>query len=82
MENQKIGEVIHYFDKISVAVIRLDDSLSIGDDVKIKGSTTDVEQSIASMQIDKVDVERCDAGQEVAIKVDGRVREGDEVFRI
>ena len=77
-----VGEVTHYFGKISVAVVKLSDSLSIGDKIFIEGATTKLEQEVKSMQIDKNPVEKAEAGQSIGLKVDDKVREGDKVYKL
>jgi len=77
-----IGEITHYFSRISVAVFRLSDDLKVKDRVRIKGETTDFEQEIESMQIDHEDVEEAEDGQSVGTKVDKKVREGDNVYLV
>lgn len=80
---QKIGEVVHYFSDIEVAVVKsTENKLSVGDKVKINGATTDFEQTVDSLQIDKKDVSEIDKGEEAGMKVEERVREGDEVYRL
>jgi translation initiation factor IF-2 len=81
-ELKEVGIVTHYFAKISVAVIELSDTLSLGDRILIKGMTTNVEQTINSMQIEHANVEKVKAGQSIGLKVDDRVREGDTVYKI
>ena len=77
-----VGKVTHYFSKIGVAVIELTGALSVGDRILIQGSTTDVEQTIASMQIEHENITAAKGGQSIGLKVDGRVREGDRVYKI
>lgn len=79
---QYLGVVTHFFDRISVAVIRLDEELFMQDWILIEGPQTQLEQQVLSMQIDHQPIEKALPGQEVAIKVDGPVRERDEVFLI
>lgn len=78
----KIGEITHYFTDIDVGIIKLEDKLSVGDRIKIRGSTTDFEQPVDSMEIDREGVEEAGAGQSVGLKVKDRVREGDEVYKV
>ncbi len=54
----------------------------MGDVLHFRGATTDFEQTIESMEIDHAPVEAAEPGDEVAIKVKERVREGDEVYRV
>ena len=79
---QEIGKIIHYFQKINVGIIALTDALFTGDKIKIKGDTTDIEQTVDSMQIDKQPIEKATAGQEIAIKVSDKVRKGDIVYKL
>lgn len=79
---ERIGEVIHYYGKINVAVLRLSQSLKIGDSVHFLGRHTDFQQKITSMEIEHQAVSEVKAKKEVAVKVDQRVRRGDTVFRI
>lgn len=80
MENEKeIGRISHFFPKINVAVIELSDELNVGDKIRIKGSTTNFEQIVDSMQIEHENVDRANANQSVGLKVKDRVRENDIV---
>lgn len=79
---QKVGEVIHYFQEIEVGAIRLTDNLQVGDRVKIQGNTTDFEQVISSIQIEDDSVEEAGPGDEIGTKVEKRVRQGDEVYKL
>jgi len=81
-ELKEIGEVTHYFTKIGVAVIELTGKLSVGDRIFIQGSTTDLEQAVASMQIEHKNVAAAQGGQSIGLKVERRVREGDRVYKI
>ncbi|MCK4633349.1 translation elongation factor-like protein [Candidatus Bathyarchaeota archaeon] len=79
---KEVGRVTHYFSKIGVAVLELSDKLSVGDRILVRGMTTNVEQTVDSMQIDRVDIESAEAGKSVGLKVEDRVREGDSVYKI
>jgi putative protease len=78
----EVGRVTHYFTRISVAVIELKAPLAVGDRILIKGSTTDLEQVVESMQIEHKDVKQAEAGQSIGLKVKERVRENDTVYKI
>ena len=81
-ELQEIGKVTHFFTKISVAVIELKASISVGDRILIKGPTTNLEQTVESMEIEHEGVTRAEAGQSIGMKMDDRVRENDTVYKI
>ncbi len=83
MPEQKIGEVMKFFSKPSVAAIRVTEgNLKVGDRIKFKGHTTDFEDVIQSMQIEGKAVEEAGAGAEIGIKVKDRVRENDLVYKV
>jgi putative protease len=82
-EEVQVGAVTQFFAKPCVAAIDITaGSLSVGDTVKIKGMTTDFEQKIESMEIDRKPVASASAGQSVGIKVKDRVRQHDKVFKL
>ena len=78
----EVGKVTHFFSKINVAVVELSLTLSVGDRIAIKGPTTDFEQTIESMQIEHVNVEKAEKGQSIGLKVNERVREKDTVYKV
>jgi putative protease len=82
MAEKEIGEVSTFFSHVGVAAIKLKDKLKVGDRIKIKGHTTDIEQLIDSMQIDRKEVKEAKKGDEIGIKVTDRVRPNDKVFRV
>ncbi len=78
-----IGEVIHYFRKIKVAVIKVKkDKLVIGDVIRFRGHSTDYKQKIQSMEVTHKPVESVSKGKEAAIKVKSKTRTGTKVFII
>jgi len=79
---EEVGRVTHYYPKISVAVVELKNSLKVGDKILIRGATTNFEQIVESMQIEHKDVQVAEPGQSVGIKVKGKVRENDKVYRL
>jgi putative protease len=82
-EKEKIGEVVHYFPKAGAAAIDLTDGdLAVGDRILVQGVTTNFEQTVESMQIEREPVERGTKGQSVGVLVKDRVRERDVVFKL
>ena len=77
-----VGKIDHYFDKIQVAAMKLEDSLKVGDTVRIEGGSVAFTQQIASMQIDHESVNSAKKGDEVGFKVKQKVREGYRVFKV
>jgi len=83
MTDVRLGSVTHFFDKISVAVIKLENgSLSVGETIKITGHGNEFTQEVESMQIEHEPIKKANKGDEVAIKVTQPVKEGDEVFKV
>ena len=78
----QIGEVDRYFDHINVAAIRLSGGLAVGDTIEIENEDYTIRQRVASMQINKRDVDEAGAGDDVGIKISVPVRKGSSVFRL
>ncbi|MFA4932969.1 MAG: hypothetical protein WC574_00845 [Candidatus Omnitrophota bacterium] len=81
-EGKLIGVVTHYFPHVQAAVIKLKAPLSMGEVIKVKGHTTDLSQSVTSMQIDRVDISNAKKGDEIGLQVSSRVRQGDKVYKL
>ena len=77
----EIGHVTHFFSKISVVVVELTSPLAIGDHILIKGPSTDFEQTVDSMQIDRKDITRAEGGQSIGLKVIQPAKEKDTVYK-
>lgn len=75
------GKVTHFYSKISVAVIQLTAPLNVGDKILIKGDTTNLEQTVDSMQIEHENIQKAEAGKAIGLKVKDRVRPGDTVYK-
>lgn len=81
-EKKLVGKVTHYYTKIGVAVVELSDTLSVGDTISIEGATTNVQQTVDSMQIEHENVASAKAGDSVGLKVADRTRPGDNVYKV
>jgi len=79
----KIGKVTHYYDKIGVAVVELDASLSTGDKIKfVRGGEDIFEQEIKSMQVEHKEIETAKKGDVIGLKTEQEAKEGAEVYKI
>ncbi len=79
----RIGVVTHYYSRPHAAVLRLEAAeLCSGDTIHVRGHTTDFYQRVEHLEHNHAPVERAVPGDDVAIQVSQRVREGDEVFRL
>lgn len=79
---KRIGRVTHYFNRLGVAVLDLEDGLAVGDHIHILGHTTDFTQQVKSMEIEHRKVQEVGPGADVALKVAERTREGDVLYRV
>ena len=80
---EKLGEVTHYFPHVkAAAVMILKDSIKVGDNIYIKGHTSDFKEKVNSIQLDHAKIEEGKKGQEIGLFVKSRVRIGDSVYRI
>jgi len=82
MAEKEIGKVSSYFSHVGVAAIKLSGSLKVGDEIHIKGHTTDLEEEVKSIQIEKKEVNKAKKGDHIGIKVSEKVRPTDKVFLV
>ena len=82
MDKDLIGKVIHFYDKIGVAVIKLEKGLKVGDKVKFVKGEDSFEQIVESMQLEHNPVQEGKTGNEVAVKVDQQTKEGTLLYRV
>ncbi len=76
-----VGKVMHYYDKLGVALVKLVSGLKVGDKIVIIGKTTGIIHSkITSIEINKIKIKKADKGKEIGIKVPDKVRKNDEVY--
>ena len=79
----EVGRVTHHFGRVGVGVIAVEsEEIRLGDTLHFRGHTTDFFQRVERMELDHQPVERIGSGQQVAIQVSERVREGDVVYRV
>ncbi len=82
MAEEEIGKVSDFFARPVVAGIELTGGLKVGDTIHIKGRTTDLTMTVGSMQIDNAQVNEAKAGDSIGVKVTGKVRAGDQVYKV
>ena len=80
----RVGVVTHYFGHLSVAVVKLDPgtSLRVGDNIHIKGHTSDFAQRVDSLQVGHAAVEQVGPDDDFGLKVVDHAREHDVVYRV
>jgi putative protease len=81
MQETEIGKVLHFFDKLSVAAIRLSGELKVGDKVRIEAEMPFV-QVIDSMQADRKEIKHAKEGDDIGIRTIKPCRDNDRIVRI
>ena len=77
----EIGRVTAFFRIPVVAVVKVKKGrLRVGERIHIKGHTTDLRMTVASMQINPQPVPEAKPGDEGGIQVPSRARRGDRVY--
>lgn len=64
-----IGKVVHYYDRIGVAIVELNSPLSIGDTVTFKRGDWAHSQQITSIQKDHVPLQKGKKGDVVGVQM-------------
>ncbi len=82
MAEEEIGTVSDFFAHPVVAAIELTAALKVGDKIRIKGHTTDLELTVDSMQINNANVNEAKAGDSIGVKISEHVRKHDTVYKI
>ncbi|MBI2065559.1 MAG: hypothetical protein HYT68_00600 [Candidatus Zambryskibacteria bacterium] len=81
-KDNSVGKVVHWYDKIGVAVVKLNKGLKIGDSIKVKHGDEEFEESVSSMQLNHEPVKSGKKDNEVAIKLSRKAREGSEIHLV
>ncbi len=80
---ERIGSVIKFFDKTSIAAVKLDfGDLAVGDTIRIKGNSTDFTQKIETMEFDHQPVQKATRGQFTGIKLSQPAKPFDLVYKV
>ena len=79
----QLGEVVAFFRIPVVAVIKIKQgTVKVGDQIWIKGHTTDQKQTVTSMQVNHRPIQEARKGQEFGLKLSARARRGDRVYHL
>jgi putative protease len=79
---ERIGVVTHYYNHLSVAILKLEKGiLRVGDHIHIKGHTSDFAQPVDSMEIEHAHVNEARPGQSFGLRVREHAREHDVVYK-
>ena len=82
VQGKVVGKIGHYYTKLGVAVIELSGTLKVGDKIRVKGATSNFEQTVDSMQIEKDKIEEAKKGQSIGLKVKEHARQHDVVYKV
>ncbi len=79
----KVGEITHYYEKIGVAIVELDNTLAVGDKIKFAKDGSDLfTQSVESIQVEHEKRDSAGRGEVVGLKVNEAVKPGTEIYKI
>lgn len=81
---ERLGVVTHYYGHLAVAVVKLDPgaTMRVGDNIHIKGHTSDFGQRVESLQIGHAPVQEVGPNDDFGLKVVDHAREHDVVYRV
>ena len=80
---ERIGSVIKFFDKTSIAVVKLEfGDITVGDTLRIKGSSSDFTQKVGMMEFDHQPVRKATRGQFTGIKFSQAAKPFDLVYKV
>lgn len=79
-DRKLVGVVEHYYGKISVAVVELESTLRVGDEISIEGPSTSFTQKVESMQVEFESVQEATEGEAIGLKVNKPVKPKDNVY--
>ena len=83
-EEQRIGVVTHYYSHLSVVGLKLEPgtTLRVGDQIHIRGHTTDFTQKVESLEVDHAPVSEVGPDDDFGLKVVEHAREHDIVYKV
>lgn len=77
-----LGKAKAYDPKTREITVELEEALTVGDGVRIKGRTTDLIQRVERLRVGARSVSSALAGETVLVEVADRVKPGDAVFKV
>ena len=80
MAEKPIGTVTHWYDKLGVAVVKVTGKLAKGAEIVVRKGTEEFNDIVGSIQIDHKDVDAAKKGDDAAIKLSQKAKEGAEVY--
>lgn len=81
--DKPIGKVIHFYDKLGVAIVDLSSGgIKVGEEIKFKRGDEEFTQKVESLQVEHEIVESVKKGDSFGLKVDKPTKPGTEVFAV
>jgi hypothetical protein len=77
-----LGKVKAYDAKERTMLLDLEEALSVGDGLRVKGHSTDLIQRVERLIVARRSVQSALAGERAAVEVADRVRPGDAVYKV
>ena len=79
-----VGKITNYFSKLKVAEVKIEnETLKVGDEVRIIGETTGVVETVISeIRVDLDNVEKCEKGVFCSIPSEILLRRGDKLYKV
>ncbi|TSC58911.1 MAG: hypothetical protein Greene041619_289 [Candidatus Peregrinibacteria bacterium Greene0416_19] len=77
-----LGKVVHYYDRIGVAIVDLQAPLKLGDIVQLKRGERVLTQPVTSMQIEHQPVAMAKKGDVIGLKIDEEMPSGTKVMPV
>lgn len=81
LASKPIGTVTHFYDKISVGIVKLAAGVKIGELLRFKGRKGEFVQAVTSLQFDHKPITKATRGKDVGIQVNQEVEAGDLVYK-
>jgi hypothetical protein len=77
-----LGKIRTYDEKAREISLALEEALTVGDALRVKGRHTDLTQRVERMRVGRRSVSSALAGELVFVEVADRVRPGDAVYKV
>ncbi len=82
-QDKQIGKVSHYYDKLGVAIVDLENgSLKVGDSIKFKHGEDEFSQTVDSLQIEHQAVDSVKKDDSFGLKVSHPTKPGTLVYLV
>lgn len=79
--DKPIGKVVHYYDKLGVAIVDLKSGgIKVGQEVKFKRNDEEFTQKVESLQVEHESVDSVKKGDSFGLKVTQPTKPGTEVY--